>query len=81
MSGKGAPKGNKYAAKESTGKPLTLYLTSEDMELLRIVQTQHNQDTSDKACRKLARKAAKSGINALLLPHRYDEVLKIESEE
>jgi hypothetical protein len=78
MVGKGAPKGNKYAQKERTGKTISLYLSAEDMDLLRLVQTQHHADTSDEACVTLAKKAAKSGVNALLLPHRYKDAQEID---
>jgi hypothetical protein len=74
MAGKGAPEGNTYAKKEDTGKPLTLYLKAEDMELLRVVLQQSGKEPTDKECRKLARKAAHAGINRLLLPVKDVEI-------
>jgi hypothetical protein len=73
MAGKGAPKENKYAQKEDEGKTISIYLKAEDMELLRLVLIQNHEEPTDGACVSLAKKAAKNGINGLLLPHRYKE--------
>lgn len=72
MAGKGAPEGNQYAKKKNTGHKIGMYLSAEDLQLLRFVQEKHGQDTSDAACYDLARKAAKMGINMLLRPEYYE---------
>ncbi len=72
MSGKGAPEGNQYAVKSSgAGKTISLYLTSEDFELLRFVLARNGHDTSDTSCIELAKKAGKMGINLLLKDEYY----------
>ena len=75
MAGKGAPEGNQYAKKEDTGRTISLYLSAEDMKLLHYVLEQHHLDSSDAACVVLARQAAKSGINSLLLPRKYQTMV------
>jgi hypothetical protein len=69
---KGAPQGNQNARKEATGRRLVVYLTADDLSLLRYVQEKYEGDTSDAACMDLARKAAKCGINNLLNPEYYE---------
>lgn len=76
MAGTGAPEGNQYAKKEMTGHKIGLYLSVEDMQILRFVQEKYGQDTSDTACVNLARKAAKMGINMLLLSEYYEIATK-----
>lgn len=73
---KGAPKGNTNARKETTGRRLVVYLTADELSLLRYVQEKHEGDTSDSACLDLARKAAKAGINNLLNPEYYEIATK-----
>ncbi|MEO6891586.1 MAG: hypothetical protein ABI324_21570 [Ktedonobacteraceae bacterium] len=75
MPNKGAPAGNSYA-KKGRGHTITLYLKSEDMDLLRYVQQVHNLPDDDAACIDLARKAAKRGVNALLVDDRYQEAIQ-----
>ena len=81
MAGKGAPKGNQYASHAGgTGKTISLYLSAEDMKLLRLVLTDYHKETSDAACIKLAKQAAKAGINRLLLPKKDEEVRSLLGE-
>ena len=72
MAGKGAPEKNTYAKKDEPGKTISLYLNADDMALLRQVLGEHKQDTSDNECVKLAKKAAKTGINRLLIDYTGD---------
>ena len=62
MSGKGAPHGNRYAAKEGemAGFALTLSLTKADVTFLLRKLRAEGKDTSK--LRKYARKYAKDGI-------------------
>ena len=76
MTDRGAPKGNKNAKKEATGRKLVVYLSADDLQLLRYVQEKYEGDTSDAACLDLARKAAKCGINNLLNPEYYETATK-----
>lgn len=70
----GAKQGNQNARKVVTGKAFTTYLSAEDMELLRAVLQRHDMPDNDNECVKLARKAAKTGINRLLLPDEYEKL-------
>lgn len=77
MAGKGAPAGNTNAKKETTGRRLVVYLTADDIQLLRYVLEKYgHDDLSDSACLDLARKAAKAGINNLLNPEYYEVATK-----
>lgn len=70
----GAKQGNQNARKVVTGKAFTTYLSAEDMELLRAVLQQHGLPDNDNECVKLARRAAKTGINRLLLPDEFEKL-------
>lgn len=77
MAGKGAPTGNKNAKKEATGRRLVVYLSADDLSLLRyVLQKYGHEDFSDTACLDLARKAAKTGINNLLNPEYYQSATR-----
>lgn len=77
MADRGAPTGNKNAKKEATGRRLIVYLTADDLQLLRyVLQKYGHDDVSDAACLDLARKAAKAGINNLLNPEYYEVATK-----
>lgn len=76
MADRGAPNGNKNAKKEAAGRKLVVYLSADDLQLLRYVQEKYEGDTSDAACLDLARKAAKCGINNLLNPEYYEVATK-----
>jgi hypothetical protein len=73
---KGAPQGNQNARKEATGRRLVVYLTADELSLLRYVQEKYEGDTSEAACMDLARKAAKLGINNLLNPEYYQSATR-----
>jgi hypothetical protein len=77
MADRGAPQGNQNARKETTGHRLVIYLSAEDIKLLRFVLEKHgHEDTSDAACDELARSAAKMGVNLLLQPDKYELATK-----
>lgn len=77
MADRGAPKGNQNARKETAGRKLVVYLTAEDIKLLRFILEKHgHEDLSDAACNELARSAAKMGINLLLNPEYYETATK-----
>ncbi len=74
MAGKGAPEGNRYAAKGDTGRTISLYLKAEDVALLRLVLEQNGKKPTDQNCVELAKRAALAGINRLLLPLKDVEI-------
>lgn len=76
MAGKGAAKGNTFAAKENAGFTISLYLNSDDMDLLRYWLAQHKLPVTDEECRKWAKRAAKCGINSLLLAEFSEKVVQ-----
>lgn len=72
MAGKGAPHGNQYAKKEDRGKTISLYVSGEDMALIRQILEAHDLPSSDADCVKLAKKAATSGIYQLVLAKKSE---------
>lgn len=72
MTGKGAPRGNQYAKKEDRGRTISLYVSGDDISLIRMVLQAHNQPSSDADCIKMAKKAATSGIHQLVLAKKSE---------
>jgi hypothetical protein len=60
MTGKGAPKGNRYAAKSGKGKGITIYLSQGDIALLQ--KALRAQDKNPEQWSKFAHEYAKNGI-------------------
>ena len=60
MAGKGAPVGNKYAAKEGEGAGVSIYLSLRDIAFLQRMLQERGEDPAK--WRKFARKFAKNGI-------------------
>lgn len=73
MTGKGAPQGNQYARKGDTGKTISLYLSGDDMTIIRQILVDRGEDASDAACVSLAKKAAKSGVYQLVIAKKSED--------
>ena len=79
MVGTGAPKGNQYAKKEDAGKTISLYIAGDDFKIIRQILQDRGEDTSESACIRLAKQAAKSGIYQLLLAKKSESQPKLEA--
>lgn len=62
MVGKGAPKGNRYAAKEDRGVTISLYLSATDIAFLRRYLAERDEPYSNADCVKAAKRFAKNGV-------------------
>lgn len=80
MAGTGAPKGNQYAKKGDTGRTISLYLSGEDMAIIRQILEDRGEDSSDQKCIEMAKMAAKSGIYQLVIAKKSEHDQSLESE-
>lgn len=79
MTGKGAPQGNQYACKEDTGRTISLYLSGDDIAIIRQILQDRGEDASDKSCVRIAKQAAKSGIYQLVIAKKSDGKPELEA--
>ncbi len=62
------------------GKNFSLYISDEDMALLRRILAERGEDSSDVACIELARMAAKSGIYQLVIAKKSEQDRSLKTE-
>jgi len=75
MAGKGAPKGNQYAAKEDRGQTISLYLSATDMAFLRRLLVERDEPHSDADCVKAAKRFAKNGVYQAIKSYMDAEII------
>lgn len=78
MAGKGAPHGNQYAKKESAGRTISLYLSGEDLAIIRQILQDRGEDASEQACVKIAKQAAMSGVYQLVIAKKSESNQSLE---
>ena len=77
MAARGAREGNTNAKKADIGKAISLYLLLKIWNCYGLFLLSITLMRRWSACAKLARKAAETGINRLLLPDEYEKVDKL----
>jgi hypothetical protein len=73
MAGKGAPHGNRYAAKEGEGAGISIYLSQRDIAFLQRMLQERGEDPA--RWRKFARQFAKQWIYSKIKSYMDAEII------
>src|SRR5579859_576806 len=76
MAEKGAPEKNTYAAKEITGKTISLYLPADVLPAIEKILRGRSEEASEKACIKEAKEYALAGIQEHIGPSPLADQLR-----